>query len=530
MLTRRSVLAASAAAPLLNYATIAAAQSPPGVIVMAKQIDDITSLDPQESFEYSGNEVTANIYQKLVNTPNNDPARLQGELAEAWEISGDGRSITFRMRQGPRFASGQPVTAQDAAFSLHRAVILNKSPAFIINQFGFTKDNVAELIRANDARTLTVTMGQPASPAFLLYCLTANVGSVVERAAAMQRQQGEDMGNAWLKQNSAGSGAYRLVSWRASEGVTLEANPNATTAPRTRRFLIRHIADPSAQLLGLRQGDFDIARDLGSDQIRGLQGNAAFRLVNNKRASLMYLAMNQRVAALARPQVREAVKWAIDYHAIQQNLVPYTYTVHQTFLPAGFPAAIDHIPYRRDPDRARALLREAGLEGGFDITIDVAATQPLADIAQAVQANLTSVGIRTRVLPGEARAVITKTRARQHEMAIVRWGADYFDPHTNAETFNINTDNTEAARNRTLAWRSTWQDEDLTRRAEAAVREINAERRLEMYAQMQRDHTARSPFAIMFQETEVIATRANISGLDFGPMSDRGNYIGIVKG
>jgi ABC-type transport system substrate-binding protein len=293
MTTRRCLFAASAAAPLLHYAGIATAQSPAGVIVMAMRIDDSTSLDPQESFEYSGNEVTANICQKLVNTPNSDPARLQGELAE--------------------------------------------------------------LIRANDARTLTITMGQPARPAFRLCRLTANVGSVVERAAAMQRQQGEDMGNAWLRQNSAGSGACRLVSWRASEGVTREANPNATTGPRTRRFLIRHIADPSAQLLGLRQGDFDIARDLGSDQIRGLQGNAAFRLVSNKRASLMDLAMNQRVAALARPQVREAVKWAIDCHAIQQNLVPCTYTVHQTFLPAGFPAAMDHTPHRRDADRAHRL-------------------------------------------------------------------------------------------------------------------------------------------------------------------------------
>ena len=62
------------------------------------------------------------------------------------------------------------------------------------------------------------------------------------------------------------------------------------------------------------------------------------------------------------------------------------------------------------------------------------------------------------------------------------------------------------------------------------MREVDAEKRLAMYAQMQRDHTARSPFAIMFQETEVIATRANISGLDFGPMSDRGNFIAITKG
>ena len=99
---------------------------------------------------------------------------------------------------------------------------------------------------------------------------------------------------------SAGSGAFRLVPWRTSEGVTLEANPIATKAPRTRRVIIRHIADPSAQLLGPRQGDLGIARDLGSDQTRGLQGNAASRLVSNMRMSAMYMAMSRRVAPLWR--------------------------------------------------------------------------------------------------------------------------------------------------------------------------------------------------------------------------------------
>jgi peptide/nickel transport system substrate-binding protein len=527
MIRRRDLLAASAAAPLLP--SLAAAQSPPGVIVMAKDISDIISLDPHESFEYSGNEVTANIYQKLVNTPNDNPAALQGDLAERWEIGSDNRSFTFILKQGPRFASGQPVTAADAAYSLGRAVIMNKSPAFIINQFGFTKDNVAQLITAPDARTLRIQLPEATSPSFFLYCLSANVGAVVERAVVAARAQGDDQGNAWLKQNSAGSGPYRLVAWRASENVTLEANPNAARAPRTRRIIIRHITDPQAQFIGLRQGDFDIARDLGSDQIRGMQGNAAFNLRSNRRASLMYMAMNQRKPELARPEVREAIKWSIDYDGIQRNIVPYTYTVHQTFLPAGFPAAIEDRPYRFDPDRAKALLAQAGLGGGFDVTLDVQSAPPHSDIAQVLQANFAAVGIRLRVLPAENRAVITKTRARQHELALVRWGADYFDPHTNAETFNMNPDNGDDARNRTLAWRSSWKDDDLTARAVAALRETDAEKRVQMYADMQRDHQRRSPFAIMMQEIEMIASRANVQGLDFGPMSDRAQYHGIVK-
>ena len=84
------------------------------------------------------------------------------------------------MRQGVKFHSGEPVTAQDAAYSLQRAVILNKIAGFILTQFGFTKDNAKDKIQATDAQTLVIETDKPVAPTFFYYCLTATVGSVVE--------------------------------------------------------------------------------------------------------------------------------------------------------------------------------------------------------------------------------------------------------------------------------------------------------------------------------------------------------------
>lgn len=529
MTTRRALLAAAAASPFAPRLT--EAQTPRDVLVMAKQIDDITSLDPAEAFEYSGTEIGGNVYQKLVTTPNSDPARLVGELAESWTVSPDNTVFTFRLRAGPKFASGAPVTAADAAFSLQRVVMLNKSPAFIINQFGFTKENALQAIRAEGDRTLILTLEKPTSPSFLLYCLSANVGAVVERAVAMARAQGEDFGNGWLKQNSAGSGPFAVRAWNASQAVQLEANPNwSGTATKVRRIIIRHLPDPSTQLLQLQRGDADIARNLGPDQIRSLQGNPAFTVLPARKASLMYIALNQRHPALAKPEVRQAIKWAIDYEGIQRNIVSTTYQVHQAFLPAGFPAALEDKPFRRDIARARALLAQAGLPDGFEIVLDHSSNSPLSDIAQALQANLAEAGIRVRLSAGEMRQVITKTRARQHEMAIVRWGADYFDPHTNAEAFSMNPDNSDNARNRTLAWRSSWDIPDLTRRVAANVLEADQEKRAAEYIAIQREHQETSPFVIMLQEIEVAVLRAGVTGFDIGPMSDRTSYLGLAKG
>src|SRR3954465_15685530 len=233
MINRRTLLGAAGTAPFL-WATAfrdVFADTPKDTVIMAHQIDDIISLDPQESFELSGNEVTGNIYEKLIVPDTADPTKIQPQLAEHWETSSDGLTTTFKMKQGRKFASGNPVTAEDVVFTLTRAVMLNKAPGFIISQFGFTKDNVAERITAPDPNTVVIKIAEPQSPTFLLYCLSANVGGIVDKKTVMQHAQGDDLGNGWLKQNSAGSGAWALRSWRANEAVALDANPNHPDAP-----------------------------------------------------------------------------------------------------------------------------------------------------------------------------------------------------------------------------------------------------------------------------------------------------------
>lgn len=239
--------------------------------------------------------------------------------------------------------------------------------------------------------------------------------------------------------------------------------------------------------------------------------------------------MNQQHPELARPGVRQAIKWAMDYEAVQRSIVPTTYRVHQAFLPKGFPAALEATPFHKDTARARALLAEAGLPDGFEVTMDHQSAAPHGDIAQAMQADLGQAGIRVKLLAGESRQVITKTRARQHQLALLTWGSDYFDPNTNAAAFCVNTDNGPDARNRTLAWRSAWQDQELSAQALAAVKEADAGRRLALYNQMQRDHMERSPFAVMLQQTDTAIMRPGLTGFEIAPVGRPIRYAGMRK-
>ncbi|MFN7195175.1 MAG: ABC transporter substrate-binding protein, partial [bacterium] len=163
-----------------TFLTPAPAQTPRDTVVMAKAIDDIISLDPAEAFEFSGVEAVANVYDKLINVDAKDPNKLVPELAESWSVGADGRTFTFKIRSGVKFHSGNPVTAHDAAYSLQRAVTINKAPGFILTQFGLNKDNAAQNIRATDDSTLVVEVAKPYAPTFFYYCLTAAVASVVD--------------------------------------------------------------------------------------------------------------------------------------------------------------------------------------------------------------------------------------------------------------------------------------------------------------------------------------------------------------
>jgi peptide/nickel transport system substrate-binding protein len=102
------------------------AATPPDTLVQAWQMDDIISLDPAEVFEFTASELLGNTYERLIAYDYTDVSKIYGEVAESWTVSPDGKTFTFKIRQNKKFNSGNPLTAEDVAFSLQRAVILDR--------------------------------------------------------------------------------------------------------------------------------------------------------------------------------------------------------------------------------------------------------------------------------------------------------------------------------------------------------------------------------------------------------------------
>lgn len=522
------LMAASAFAALL--ATTAQAQTPKDTIVMAKQIDDIITLDPAEAFEFSGVEVGANVYDKLIGVDLKNNNALVGELAQSWTVSPDNLTYTFKLRPGIKFHSGNPLTAADVVYSFQRAVTLNKSPGFILTQFGLNKDTVLDKVKAVDDQTVTVTVSKPFAPSFFLNCLTSGVAGIVDSKLVKANEKDGDWGNGWLKLNSAGSGAYKVRAYRPNEQYALDANEGwYKGAPKTKRVIVRHVAEPASQRLLLEKGDIDIARNLSKDQLAAVKSNANVKIVQGDKGYILYLGLNQKNPNLAKPEVREALKWLVDYDSIERNIVEGTYKSHQAFLPKGFLGAIDDKPYKLDIAKAKELLAKAGLSNGFTVTMDTRSVSPITDIAQAVQSTWAQAGIKLEIIPGDGKQTLTKYRARTHDIYIGQWGPDYLDPHTNAETFAINEDNGEDAKSKTLAWRNAWDIPEMTKTTQANVLETDAAKRAAVYGDLQRQHQKVSPFVIMFQQIEVSAQRKGVDNWVIGPSSDTNFYAPITK-
>jgi len=508
----------------------AQAETPADTLIQAWAIDDVISLDPAEVFEFTASEVLGNAYQGLVGYNVNDVSDIFGVVAEKWEISDDGKTFTFTIRPDMKFASGNPITAEDAVYTLQRAINLDKSPAFILTQFGFNADNVDAMIRKTGDMTFEFEMDQAYAPTLVLYCLTATVGFIVDSELVKSNEVDGDFGYNWLKTNYAGSGAFSIRDWRANEAIVLERNDNYSgeAAPMA-RAIYRHIPETATQRLLLEQGDIDIARNVGAEEIDALSSNPDITVESGVKGSIYYLGLNQKNENLAKPEVRQAMKYLVDYATIADTIMKGKVITHQAFLPRGFLGALEETPFSLNVEKAKELLAEAGLADGFTVTMDTRNTNEITAMGQAIQQTMALAGITMELIPGDGQQTLTKYRARNHDIYIGRWGPDYQDPHTNADTFARNPDNSDDAASKPLAWRNAWDIPDMTKKADAAVLEADADARAQIYIDLQKEHQETSPFVIMFQEIEVLARRNNVENFIIGPSFNDNSFKAVTK-
>jgi peptide/nickel transport system substrate-binding protein len=524
-------LAATLAVSLIALSTAPVlAATPDDALVIAQNIDDIVTIDPATAYEFSSGEYVTNAYDQLVQYDATDTTTLAPGLAESWEIDAAAKTAVFKLRDGVTFHSGNPLTGADVVGSWKRVLVLNKAPAFILANLGWTAENIEEMVTA-DGNTVTVRWTGDFAPSFVLNVLASRPATVVDVQTAMANEVDGDMGHAWMNQNSAGTGPFKLARFAPGEVLMLEANPAYWGgAPAMQRVLIRHVPEAATQRLLLESGDVDMAKNLSPDQVAGLAGNDAVKVETYPQTAVHWFSFNQKTEALTNPALWEAARYLVDYQGMADSFLKGQMEVHQAFWPEGFPGALTDTPFSYDPDKAKEILAAGGVELPLTIELDVINSAPFTDIAASLQQTFAPAGINFEILPGTGAQVITKYRARTHQGMLLYWGPDFMDPHSNAKAFAYNADNADDKYVSTTTWRNAWMPPaEVNAKTMAALAEQDTDTRNQMYLDLQQQMQAEAPFVIMFQAIKQVAMADRVDGYVNGASSDYVYYRLVEK-
>ncbi len=510
---------------ILGTSVSAAAATPDDALIMAASTEIFISLDPAVCYEVLPSRVVDAVYDQLVGWKSVDESLvIEPELAEKWEISDDRKTYTFTLRDA-KFSNGDPVTAEDAVWSYKRYLKMEMPSVWLLNSIGISKDNMDENIKLIDEKSFSMTFDKPYAENIILGILTNNWGSIVNKEVALENEVDGDMGEEWLTENSAGAGQYVLDEWERNTKVLLSANEHYYGAePKLKKVQFRDVPESSTQRLLLERGDVDVAWDLTPQLLKEMEGAENVDIVTVPAHSNEYLAMNASWGPLKDPKVRQAIKYAVDYDSIVEDInAGYAMKV-QGFIPKGYFGYVDKNPFERDIEKAKELLAEAGYPDGFEVEILTNQRETRKAEATLVQSNLNDIGIDAEVTVMQASQMYAKYREQGHQLIVAGWGNDYADADNLAMAFT----SYDAGQ---LAYRCAWEDEKAIKLAEEGRFEPDPEKREEIYKELTDHWFENGPFAMFYQSVEFWGVRSELKDFydsAFG-YSMKFNFGGISK-
>lgn len=452
------------------------ARTPDDQLIIGMNMNNLLSLDPAAATGNDVVEIIANIYDFLLELDPESPQNIQPGLAEEWSYDPETQSLIFKIRQGVFFHSGNKLEAKDAAWSLQRVLKLNLALASIWKSFGFSAENAEQMITAEDEQTLRIQLPQPTDPKLIFYALATSPGAVVlDSELLKQHAQGEDYGHQWLKTRAAGSGAFVLGGWRPADVLFLNTNKNYWRKPsELKRVVLRHMTESQSLRLMLERQDLDVAVGMSVPDIQALETANSVQVTSVRRGTLYYVAMNVADPRFADQRVREAIRYLIDYDGINTTIMPHYGIKHQRPIQIGLSATLPDPGYKLDPEKAKALLAQAGYANGLDVSIRVLSDVPFINVATNLQSTLAQAGIRATILPGTGNQVYGAMRQRDFEIIVGRGGGGAEPhPHSSLRALLYNPDNRqEASLTNFQGWRTSYQNTTINQLIEQALTDV----------------------------------------------------------
>ncbi|MGH6708723.1 MAG: ABC transporter substrate-binding protein [Bradyrhizobium sp.] len=378
-----------------------------------------------------------------------DREKLAPELAEGWEVAADGMSCTFKLRKDAKFHDGTPVTANDVKWSFDRAVKVGGFPTFQMSAGSLEKPEQFVVVDDHTFRIDYVRKDK-----LLLFNVAVVVPFIINSELAKKNATPEDpWALTWLKNNEAGGGAYRLDSWKpGTETILIRFDDwKSGPLPKIKRIIMRDIPSAGTRRATLERGDADLSsgfapRDFDQVIKEGKVKVSGVPIPN----ALWSLALNTAKPPFDNVKLRQALAWAMPYEQIQSSAF-FGRAVPMYGGPAEVakPVWPQPFPYVTDLDKAKALMKEAGLESGFETTLslDTGTATVGEPTIVLIQESLAKISIKAGInkIPGANwRTTLNK---KELPLALNRFSGwldypeyyFYWNLHGNNSIFNISS-------------------------------------------------------------------------------------------
>ena len=390
--TRRGLLAAVGAVLIASgMLASATAQTPPGVLIVG-QIAEPKSLDPAAVTAVNDFRILVNVYEGLTRYKSGT-LEVEPALATSWSISDDGTEYTFKLRSGVNFHDGTPFNAEAVKFNFDR-MLDEKHPYHDTGPFPlsffFSAVKSTDVV---DDMTVKFTLNAPYAP--FLSNLAYPTGLIVSPAAVSA--SGKEFGR-----NPVGTGPFKFGEWRSNEAVVVERNDGYWgEAAGTQAVVFRPITDANTRVAEMLAGGIDLMVEVPPTSLGQFSGDG-FSIAEQAGPHVWFLILNAKEGPFADKRVRQAANYAINKEAIVNDVLEGTATVAAGPTPPAFAWAYDESldPYPYDPEKAKALIADAGASGAelkFYVTEGGSGMLDPVPMGTAIQADLEAVGFDVKI-------------------------------------------------------------------------------------------------------------------------------------
>jgi peptide/nickel transport system substrate-binding protein len=458
---------------------------------------DASTFDPHFTTDSATEVLNKNLYNNLVRF--NAKMEIVPDLAQRWEVSPDGLTWTFSLREGVTFHDGTAFNAGAVKTCFDR---------LLDEKTGSPRRSVLSMIKAIEVlgpTRLKITTAYPTGS--FLQQLAHPVGAIISPSG--MAKFGKD-----LSRNPVGTGPFRLVEWSSGDRIVMEANASYFEGPAAvKRLVWKIVPEDSTRTMLIESGQADVAFRIPVADVARLRGKPDLGVLEGPTVMTMYVALNNSRGPLKDPRVRQAINYAVQKDVLVKDIVGGMGIVADAPISQstwGY-ARIGAYPF--DREKAKALLRQAGYPNGFELELWSTVGRYLMDrqVAENLQAQLGEVGITLKIRPWEFQALMSEVKKGQFDAVLLGWSPSTGDadqglyPVFHSSQFPPNSN------------RAFYSNPKVDKLLVDARQATNASVRLDLYRQAEQLIMDDAAWLFLFYPKQVVLTRAIVKGVELLP-------------